>query len=677
MLVWRENVTRFPDTIDTLCVNTIRTLSIDMIEKAKSGHPGLPLGAAPMAYTLWMKHLKFNPEDPSWIDRDRFVLSAGHGSAMLYSLLYLFGFGLTLDNLKNFRQMGSPTAGHPEFMLAPGVEATTGPLGQGSSNAVGMAIAERKLANIFNRDGFEIFNHHTYAIVSDGDLMEGISAESASLAGQLKLGKLIMLYDSNDICLDGPTSKCFSTEDVAGRYKSYGWQVLEVKDGNTDLKAIDKAIASARKETEKPSLIIIKTTIGYGSPNKGGKSKSHGAPLGPEESKLTKAQLGWEYTDDFHVPDEALNHFRTALDTGTKKQEEWHDLLREYALKHNDLHCELKRIFEQKLPDNWDDIPAFEPGDGMATRNSSSIVMNAIAKKIPEMFGGAADLASSTLCQFDGEDDFDGTTGSGKNIRFGVREHAMGGIANGMAYHGGTIPVVSTFFIFTDYMRNPMRLASMANLPVIYVMSHDSVAVGEDGPTHEPIEQLMSLRLIPHLRVFRPCDANETLEAWRYIMKNPDNPSLLVLTRQKVPTLNRKNYSSASLTQRGGYILSEPDSDPVHAILIATGSEVHVALEAQHELETMDIHARVVSMPCWKLFERQTEEYKNSVLPSNIKARISIEAGTTLGWERWIGQDGIAIGIDRFGMSAPGDTNMREFGFTADNIIKNVKKLLG
>jgi transketolase len=669
-------VTRFPNAIDKLCVNTIRTLSIDMVEKAKSGHPGLPLGAAPMAYTLWMKHLKFNPEDPSWIDRDRFVLSAGHGSAMLYSLLYLFGFGLTIDDLKNFRQMGSPAAGHPEFMLAPGIEATTGPLGQGASNAVGMAIAERKLANIFNRDGFEIFNHHTYAIVSDGDMMEGISSESASLAGHLKLGKLIMLYDSNDICLDGPTSKCFCTEDVAGRYKSYGWQVLEVKDGNTDLKAIDDSISAAKKETGKPSLIIIKTTIGYGSPNKAGKSKSHGAPLGTEETKLTKEQLGWEYTDDFHVPDKALNHFRTAIDSGSNKQEQWHEMLREYALKHNDLHCELKRVFERKLPDGWDKIPAFEPGDGMATRNSSSTVMNAIALKFPEMFGGAADLASSTLCYFDGEEDFDGVTGSGKNIRFGVREHAMGGIANGMAYHGGTIPVVSTFFIFTDYMRNPIRLASMMHLPVLYVMSHDSIAVGEDGPTHEPIEQLMSLRLIPHLRVFRPCDANETLEAWRFIMKNPDNPSMLVLTRQKVPTLNRKNYSAASLTHRGAYILSEPDSDPVHVILIATGSEVHIALEAQHELETMNIHARVVSMPCWELFERQTDEYKNSVLPAKIKARISIEAGSTLGWERWIGLDGIAIGIDRFGMSAPGEINMREFGFTAENIVKHTKKLL-
>ncbi len=664
-------------TLDALCVNTIRTLSIDAIEKANSGHPGLPLGAAPMAYVLWQRHLTHTPKHPDWPNRDRFILSPGHGSALLYSLLHLYGYDLPLDELRNFRQWGSKTPGHPEFGLTPGVEATTGPLGQGTANAVGMAIAERFLAQRYNRPGHAIVDHFTYALVSDGDLMEGISQEAASLAGHLGLGKLIYLYDSNDVTLDGPASLHF-TEDVAARYESNGWHVVTVENGDEDLNALDEALTAAKAETQKPSLIVVKTTIGFGSPNKAGTASCHGAPLGKEELDATKRALAWEGTGDFQVPAESREHFGEPTATHTQTRQAWTETFAAWEREFPELAAEWKAAHANALPEGWDAaIPTFEVGGKIATRSAGGKVLNGLASKLPWLIGGDADLSCSTKTGLDGEASFDGRTGHGRNIRYGVREHAMGAIANGIAYHGGARTFTGTFFVFSDYMRPAMRLAAMNHLPVTFVFTHDSVAVGEDGPTHQPVEHLQSLRAMPGLIVLRPCDANETVEAWRVSMQRTDAPTVLVLSRQNVPTLDREVMAPATHLGRGGYVLHDPEEGPIRAILIGTGAEVHLAVQAQRELAAQGIGVRVVSMPSWELFEEQDAAWKESVLPAAITARVSVEAGATFGWERYLGTNGVAIGIDRFGASAPGNVVLEEMGFTSDRVVRTVRTLLG
>ena len=663
--------------LDLRCVNTIRTLAIDTIEKANSGHPGLPLGAAPMAYVLWQNHLRHNPRNPDWPDRDRFVLSAGHGSALIYVLLHLTGYDLSMDDLQAFRQWGSITPGHPESTHTPGVEATTGPLGQGTGNAVGMAIAERHLARRFNRPGHTIVDHHTYALVSDGDLMEGISAEASALAGHLKLGKLLFLYDANEVSLDGPSSLAFSTEDTARRYRAYGWQVLRVRNGNEDLKGIRRAIVEAKKDTEHPTLIIIQTVIGYGSPGKQGTHKVHGAPLGREEMERTKQNLGCDPEKMFCIPEDALNHFRTAVARGRELEKDWKHKYDAYANAFPDLAKEWERALAGKLPDGWDDnFPDFPEGESVATRAAGGKVMNAIALRVPELIGGDADLSESTKTALKDAGDFNGQTGEGRNLHFGVREHAMGAIANGMAYHGGVRPYTATFFVFADYMRPAVRLAAMNGLPVIYVWTHDSIAVGEDGPTHQPVEHLMSLRVIPSLKVVRPADANETIEAWKFAMRNTQGPTALVLTRQNVPTLGRGTLGPAEGLTRGAYILADAEGGEPDGILMATGSEVHPALEARELLAKEGIQVRVVSMPCWEEFDSQDEAYRESVLPQAVTARVSVEAGVTMGWSRWTGTDGLSIGIDRFGSSAPAKVNLEKYGITAERIAGAMKTLL-
>jgi transketolase len=662
--------------LDLLCVNTVRTLAIDTIQKAKSGHPGLPLGAAPMACTLWMRHLKHDPADPHWPDRDRFVLSAGHGSSMLYALLHLTGYDVTIDDLKSFRQWDSRTPGHPEFHVTAGVEATTGPLGQGAANAVGMAIAERALAHRFNLPGHTIIDHTTYALVGDGDLMEGISAEAASLAGHLQLGKLIYLYDSNDISLDGPTSLAF-TEDVARRYESYGWQVLRVDRGDTDLEGIDHAIQQARSDTLHPSLIVVKTTIGYGSPNKQGKAAAHGSPLGPDEIMLVKKAFGFDPAQSFQIPLQAQVHFKKSTQRGKAAREQWLARLQAYAAENPELGEMWSESVERRLPLHWDqNMPVFPAGDGAATRETGGKVLNTIAKQLSTLIGGDADLSSSTQTTIKESGPFEGQTGTGRNLHFGVREHAMAAIANGIAYHGGLRPFVSTFFCFADYMRPSIRLAALSNLPVIYVFTHDSVAVGEDGPTHQPVEHLMSLRAFPGLDVVRPCDANETAEAWRYAMDHRNRPIALVLTRQKVPTLDRRAHAPAAHTQKGAYVLRDASATPPDALVIATGSEVHVALAAQKQLEDAGVKTRVVSMPCWEAFAAQPQIYRDQVLPPAVRARVSIEAGVTFGWSTWLGSAGVAVGIDRYGASAPGDLLMEKLGLTPQAVVDAVKKSL-
>lgn len=665
------------ESIELQCINAIRTLSIDMIQRANSGHPGLPLGAAPMAYVLWQRHLRHDPTNPTWPDRDRFVLSAGHGSAILYSLLHLTGHDLSIEDLRAFRQWGSRTPGHPELHVTPGVEATTGPLGQGTANAVGMAIAERALAHQFNRPGHTIVDHFTYALVSDGDLMEGISAEAASLAGHLKLGKLIYLYDANDVSLDGPTSLAFSTENVAERYEAYGWQTLTVENGNKDIQGIDAAIAKAKADTARPSIIIIKTTIGYGSPNKQGTSACHGSPLGAEEVALTKRALGCDPDQTFVVPDCVLKHFREGAERGHRERETWTRRVQAYEREHPTLATTWRLAQAGELPADWDGaMPSFAAGAGEATRQSSGKVLNAIAQRVPFFMGGDADLSTSTQTSIKGERSFEGQEGSGRNLHFGVREHAMAAIANGIAYHGGLRPFVSTFFAFVDYMRPPMRLAAMSKLPVIYVFTHDSAAVGEDGPTHQPVEQLASLRAMPGLTTIRPADANETVEAWRSAMQRRDGPTVLVLSRQKLPTLDRVKFAPASGVGRGAYVISEAKSGPPDAIVMATGSEVHVALEAQEDLDRMGIRVRVVSMPSWEEFRRQPAEYRESVLPAAIGARVSIEAGVGMGWSAWVGDSGIVIGIDRFGASAPGELVLDRLGINRSRVIEAVCTLV-
>ncbi|ACA90869.1 MULTISPECIES: transketolase [Burkholderia] len=687
--------TDFPTTegsaLDALCINTLRFLSIDAVQKAASGHPGLPLGAAPMAYALWMRHLKHHPANPAWLDRDRFILSAGHGSMLLYSLLHLTGYDLPLDQIVRFRQSGSLTPGHPERGLTPGVETTTGPLGQGLANAVGMAMAETRLAACYNRPGFEIVDHHTYALVSDGDLMEGVAAEAASLAGHLRLGKLICLYDDNRVTLSAGTAITF-TEDRAQRFDAYGWHTETVDDGN-DLAAIDAALLAARAEQRRPSLILVRTHLGYGSPNRQDTYQAHGSPLGNAEVRLTKHNLGWPPDPAFHIPAPALAHFRRALAEGQIREAHWNTLFAAYARVFPELAEMLLSSVRGALPDSWDrDIPVF-PADpkGMATRVASGKVLNALAPRVPSLIGGSADLNPSTFTALTGHGDFEaagmnaldrqgsdggGWSRSGRNLHFGVREHAMGAILNGLAAHGGILPFGATFLIFSDYMRPPIRLAALMRLQVIYVFTHDSLAVGEDGATHQPIEQLAGLRAVPGLLVIRPADANETAVAWRVALEARERPTALILTRQDVPTIDRLRFAPAEGLRRGGYVLADaPDGRPA-LILIATGSEVGLALAAHAELLARGVAVRVVSLPCWRLFDAQPQSYQDAVLPKSVGARLAIEAGVSQGWHRYVGDRGDVLGIAGFGASAPGAELMRDFGFTVENVCDRALKLL-
>lgn len=676
--------------LDECCVNTIRFLSIDAIQKANSGHPGLPMGAAPMAYALWTRHLRHNPANPDWFDRDRFVLSAGHGSMLLYAMLHLTGYDVSLDDIKAFRQWESRTPGHPERGHTPGVETTTGPLGQGFANGVGMAMAEAHLAATYNRDGFEVIRHFTYGIVSDGDLMEGIAAEAASLAGHLKLGRLIYLYDDNQISLAGSVDLTF-TEDRAKRFESYGWHVQRVADGN-DVEAIDRAIMAARNELDRPSMILVHTKIGYGSPNKQDSYEAHGSPLGVEEVKRTKENLDWPLDPPFWIPEDALAHFRKALEDGQRAEAEWNERMVSYEKAHADAAAQLRRAIQGELAADWDaEIPSF-PADakGMATRVASGKVMNAFAARVPTLIGGSADLNPSTHTAINGAGDFQspdteaaGTQGAvgggwsyaGRNIAFGVREHAMGGIANGMAAHGGTIPYGSTFLIFSDYLRPSIRLAALMKLHCLYVFTHDSISVGEDGPTHEPIEQIASLRTIPGLVVIRPCDANETAEAWRTALAMRDRPVAMALTRQNVPTLDRSQLAPAEGLQKGAYSLAGADGGRPDLVLIATGSEVHLALAAREELSKGGVNVRVVSAPSIELFREQPEAYRREVLPDGVP-QLAIEAGVTLGWRSYFASPDHVVGVDRFGASAPGGVLLEKYGFTVENICQHANRIL-
>jgi transketolase len=662
--------------LDRLCVNAIRALSIDQPQAANSGHPGLPLDAAPMAYVLWQRYLSHDPRDPSWPDRDRFVLSGGHGSALLYSLLNLTGYDLPMSQLEQFRQWESKTPGHPESTITPGVEATTGPLGQGISNAVGMAIAERWLANRYNRPGGQIVDHWTYVIASDGDLMEGVAQESGAIAGFLRLGRLIVLYDANRITLDGPLSQS-TNEDTAQRYDAYGWQVLEVEDGNTDLAAIDDAIAAARADTARPTLIIVNTTIGYGSPNKANTSQAHGSPLGEEEVVLTKRALGWPHENrTFYVPAEVREHMDASA-RGREAHAEWSEFHAAWASEHEELAEEWRLSWAHELPPGWDaDLPTWKAGDKQATRNAAGAALRAIAEKVPWLIGGDADLAESTKNTIEGAGAFDGQTGEGRNFHYGVREHAMGSISNGMAYHGGVRPFCATFFVFSDYMRPAARLAAIAELPVVFQWTHDSIGLGEDGPTHQPVEHLASFRAMPNFTLFRPADAAEAVEAWRWAMTHVEGPTAIVCSRQKLPVLDRETLAGAEGVRRGAYVLADNGSGEPDAILIATGSEVEVALAARATLAEEGLEARVVSMPSWEVFSSQDETYRDEVLPPETAARVSIEAAATFGWERWIGDRGIAIGVDRFGSSAPGEVNLRKYGITAAAAADAVRRLV-
>ena len=660
--------------LDLLSINTLRTLAIDVVQKADSGHPGLPLGAAPMAYVLWQRHLKHFPSDPAWFDRDRFVLSAGHGSMLLYGLLHLTGYPLSLPEVMNFRQWGSKTPGHPEFGLTPGVEATTGPLGQGFSNAVGMAIAERSLAARFNQEGHTVIDHHTYTLVGDGDLMEGVAAEAASLAGHLKLGKLICLYDSNDVTLDGPANLSFS-DDTSKRFESYGWHVQTVANGDTDLDGLDSAIRNARADLTKPSLIIVKTTIGFGSPNKQGKSSSHGSPLGEDEIKLTKKALGWDPEKKFFIPADALQNLRSAVTKGKAAKGDWDKRFAAYAHAHPALSAELDRVIAGELPKGLEAaLPTFAAGKDMETRSSAGQTLSALAVKMPELIGGDADLGGSTKTVLKDLGSFDGQTGKGRNIHFGVREHAMAAIANGMSYHGGVRPFTATFFCFSDYMRPAVRLAAMNHLPVIHVWTHDSIGLGEDGPTHQPVEHLMALRVIPNLTVLRPADAAEAAEAWLFALNNLHGPTGLVLSRQKVPTVDRTKMAAATGLRRGAYVLV--DAPNPKALIFSSGSEVQIAVAAQELLAKDGIAARVISVPSMEVFHSQPADYRESVMPKDITARVSIEAGVTFGWERFVGDRGIAIGVDTFGASAPDKVLYEKYGLSAVKVAEAVRTLL-
>jgi transketolase len=679
-------------SLDQLCVNTIRFLSVDAVERANSGHPGLPLGAAPMAYVLWSRFLKHNPANPSWFDRDRFVLSAGHGSMLLYSLLHLTGYPLPLQDIERFRQWGSKTPGHPERELTPGVEVTTGPLGQGFANAVGLAIAERHLAARFNRPDFELIDHYTYSLVSDGDLMEGVAAEAASLAGHLRLGKLICLYDDNRVSLAASTDLTF-TEDRAQRFSAYGWHTRVVEDGN-DLQTIEHALREARDERERPSLILVRTHLGFGSPNKQDTFEVHGSPLGDEETRLTKQRLGWPSSPSFLIPPAVLERFGRARSDGAHAETEWNKLVTACAKHHPESTLELQRLIRGELPKGWDqDLPVFDSDSkGLATRVAGGRVLGALSQRLPELIGGSADLDPSTHTTLKDQGDFQspsldpgdkqGSAGgswsyAGRNLHFGVREHAMGAILNGIGAHGGLRPYGATFLIFSDYMRPPMRLAALMKLPVIYVFTHDSIGLGEDGPTHQSVEQLAGLRSVPGLVVIRPCDANEAAVAWRVAMESREHPVALVLTRQAVPTLDRRRLGSAEELRRGAYVLADPTGGRPELILIATGSEVSLALDATRNLNEQGVRARVVSMPSWELFDAQPLTYRDSVLPPTVRLRLAIEAGVSQGWHRYTGDAGQVLAVDRFGASAPGKVVLREYGFTVENICSRAIALRG
>ncbi|KAB2337611.1 transketolase [Cytobacillus depressus] len=664
------------DQNDALSINSIRTLSIDAIEKANSGHPGMPMGAAPMAYALWTRFMNHNPKNPQWFNRDRFVLSAGHGSMLLYSLLHLSGYDVSMDDIKNFRQWGSKTPGHPEFGHTPGVDATTGPLGQGIAMAVGMAMAERHMAAVYNKNQFNLVDHYTYSICGDGDLMEGVSAEAASLAGHLKLGRLIVLYDSNDISLDGDLNKSFS-ESVEQRIKSYGWQYLRVEDGN-DLTEIANAIEEAKQDVNKPTLIEVKTVIGYGSPNKSGKSDVHGAPLGADELKLTKEAYKWTFEEDFHIPEEVYEHFKKLVaEQGEKKEQEWKELFSQYKNEFPELANQLELAINGELKEGWaSEIPVYEEGKSLASRASSGEALNAIAKNLPSFMGGSADLAGSNKTMIKGTADFTPESFDGKNIWFGVREFAMGAALNGMALHGGIKVFGGTFFVFSDYLRPAIRLAALMKLPVTYVFTHDSIAVGEDGPTHEPIEQIAALRAMPNLSVIRPADGNETAAAWKLAVESTDRPTALVLTRQDLPTLKGTNETAYTGVSKGAYIVSPANKEKADVLLLASGSEVSLAVKAQEALESEGIAASVVSMPSWDRFEAQSKEYKESIIPKDVKKRLAIEMGASLGWHRYAGDEGDVLCIDQFGASAPGEKIIEEYGFTVENVVSRVKMLL-
>ncbi|MEK6775732.1 MAG: transketolase [bacterium] len=662
------------ENLDQLCINTIRMLAVDGVEKAKSGHPGMPMGDAPMAYVLWTQYLKHNPKNPRWPNRDRFVLSAGHGSMLLYSLLFLTEYPISIDDLKQFRQWESPTAGHPEYSPEHGIETTTGPLGQGFGTGVGMAMAQAYLAQYFNRPGFDLVDYHIYAIVSDGDMMEGISSEAASLAGHLGLGKIIYLYSDNKISIEGSTDIAF-TEDVGKRFEAYRWHVQHV-DGN-NLEQVGQAIHAARQETARPSLIISRTHIGFGSPHKQDTADVHGSPLGPEETNLTKKNLGWPLEPAFYVPDEALDHFREALARGKDAEKQWQEIHASYSEKYPELATEWDRLQKGELPPSWEEaVPVFEPKDGpMATRSASGKVLNAVAGKLPMLIGGSADLSPSNNTHLKGFGDFSMESRE-RNIHFGVREHAMGAILNGMALTG-LIPYGGTFLVFSDYMKPSIRLAALMGQRVIYVFTHDSIGLGEDGPTHQPVEHLPALRAIPNITVIRPADANETAWAWRVALSHKQGPVALILTRQNLPVMDRSRYAPAEGLTRGAYVLADAKNGKPGLLILATGSEVSIALEAYEKLTAEGAAVRLVSMPSWELFEKQTAAYKEEVLPSGVRARLAVETASPMGWHKYAGDGGEIIGITRFGASAPAKVIMGKLGFTTDNIMAQARKLLG
>ena len=661
--------------LDALCVNTIRFLAADAVQKAKSGHPGMPMGAAPMAYVLWTRFLRHDPAEPGWPDRDRFVLSAGHGSMLLYALLHLTGYDLPMAELERFRQWGSRTPGHPEYRVTPGVEATTGPLGQGVANAVGMAIAERHLAARFNRPDHAVVDHRTYALCSDGDLMEGVAAEAVSLAGHLGLGRLVLLYDDNQVSLAGKASLSFS-EDVPRRFEGYGWHTQVVPDGN-DLDAIDKAIGNALVETARPSLIAVRTVIGYGAPTKAGTHEAHGEPLGEEELRGAKAALGWPAAPAFLVPDAARARFRESLARGRRWRTEWQARFDAWAAAHPDLAARWTEGQSRALTPGWDGaLPGFPADAPTATRDASGATLAAISPRLPALIGGDADLAPSTKTLVKGAGSFERGHYEGRHLHFGVREHGMGGIANGIAYHGGLIVFCGTFFNFSDYMRPAVRLAALSELPVVYVWTHDSVALGEDGPTHQPVEQLAALRAMPNLVVIRPADANETVVAWTVALRRTHGPTALVLTRQKVPVLDRRIYAPAAGLARGAYVLADAPGGPPELILIGTGSEVALVVAAHAALVKEGVRARVVSMPSWELFAAQPADYRERVLPAAVGRRLAVEAAVPFGWERWVGAGGAVIGLERFGASAPGEVAMRELGFSVERVLARARQLL-
>ncbi|WP_338429871.1 transketolase [Synechococcus elongatus] len=662
-------------SLDELCINSIRFLAIDAVEKAKSGHPGLPMGAAPMAYVLWDRFLRFNPKNPAWFNRDRFVLSAGHGCMLQYALLHLSGYdSVSIEDIKNFRQWGSPTPGHPENFETPGVEVTTGPLGQGIANAVGLALAEAHLAARFNKPDAKLVDHYTYVILGDGCNMEGISGEAASLAGHWGLGKLIALYDDNHISIDGSTDVAF-TEDVSKRFEAYGWHVLHVENGNTDLAAIEKAIADAKAVTDKPTLIKVTTTIGYGSPNKANTAGVHGAALGDAEIKLTRENLGWDY-EPFVVPEDALAHWRKAIERGAALESSWNETLAQYKANYPAEAAEFERMLRGELPTGWADaLPSYTPADkAVATRKHSEICLNALAPVLPELIGGSADLTHSNLTELHVSGDFQKGAYENRNVHFGVREHAMAAIANGIALHNsGLIPYAATFLVFADYMRGAMRLSALSEVGVIYVLTHDSIGLGEDGPTHQPVETIASLRIIPNMLVFRPADGNEASGAYKVAVENRKRPSVLAMSRQNLPNLEG---SSIDIVAKGAYVLSDDEGTP-DLILLATGSEVSLCVEAAKQLRAESKKVRIVSMPCWELFDEQSAEYKESVLPKAVTARLAVEAGSSFGWHRYTGDAGATISTDTFGASAPGNVMFEKFGFTVDNVVAKAKAVLG